>query len=129
MGVRNFQINRTYGEHEIIPDLLYDIVPERYCWNKTDKRGRKWVKMARAFMLRTENTPKDRFTQAAHEVGEELGISAEAVKSALRREMFNEDASIMIPREVLICVEKRVKNHDEFAVEDILRVYRENDQE
>lgn len=65
MGLGNFQINRTYGEYEIIPDLLDEIVPEGYYWNKTEKRGRKWVKMARAFMLRTENTPKDQFTQAA----------------------------------------------------------------
>lgn len=126
MGLGQFRPTHDYGEHEIIPDLLDEVVPDGYYWEKTEKRGKKWVKMARAFMLRTERTPRDRFTQAANEVGEEIGRSAETVKSALRRETFGDDVGVKIPREVLIRIEERVEDHDDVTLEDILQVHREN---
>lgn len=125
MGLGQFRPTRNYGEHEIILDLLDEVIPDYY-WNKTEKRGEKWAKMARAFMLRTERTPQDRFTQAANQVGEEISRSAETVKSALTRETFGDDVGVEIPREVLIRIEDCVKDDDDVTLEDILQAHREN---
>ena len=129
MGLGQFRPTRDYDEHEIIPDLLEEVIPDDYYWDKTEKRGEKWAKMARAFMLRTERTPQDRFTQAANQVGEEISRSAETVKSALTRETFGDEAGVEIPREVLIRVEDRVEEHDDVTLEDILQAHRENQQD
>lgn len=126
MGLEQFRTTRDYSEHDIIPNLLNEIVPDGYYWDKTEKRGEKWTKMARAFMLRTERTPQDRFTQAANQVGEEINRSAETVKSALTRETFGDEVGVKIPRKVLIRVEDRVEEHDDITVEDILQAHREN---
>lgn len=129
MGLGQFRPTRDYNEHEIIPDLLEEVIPDDYYWDKTEKRGEKWVKMARAFMLRTERTPQDRFTQAANQVGEEISRSAETVKSALTRETFGDEAGVEIPREVLIRVEDRVEEHEDVMLEDILQAHREYQQD
>jgi hypothetical protein len=126
MGLEQFRPTRDYNEHEIIPDLLDEVMPDDYCWDKTEKRGEKWAKMARAFMLQTERTPEGRFIQAANRVGEEISRSAETVKSALTRETFGDEAGVEIPREVLIRVEDRVDEHNEVTFEDILQAHREN---
>lgn len=128
MGLGQFRPTRDYDEHEIIPDLLDEVIPDDYSWDKTEKRGEKWAKMVRAFMLRTERTPQDRFTQAANQVGEEISRSAETVKSALTRETFGNKAGVEIPREVFIRVEDHVEEHDDVMLEDILQVHRENQQ-
>ncbi|GAB3327838.1 hypothetical protein GCM10027355_32390 [Haloplanus salinarum] len=129
MGLGQFRPTRDYNEHEIISDLLDEVIPDDYYWDKTEKRGEKWAKMARAFMLRTERTPQDRFTQAANQVGEEISRSAETVKSALTRETFGDEAGVEIPREVLIRVEDRVEEYDDVTLEDILQAPRENQQD
>jgi hypothetical protein len=126
MGLGQFRPTRDYGEHEIIPDLLDEVVPDHYYSNKTEKRGEKWAKMARAFMLRTERTPQDRFTQAANQIGEEISRSAETVKSTLTRETFGDEVGVEIPREVLIRVEDRIEEHDDVTLEDILQAHHEN---
>lgn len=126
MGLGDITPDWTYGEHGVLPKLLDDIIPDGYYWSKTAARGRKWVKMARAYILRTERTPRDRFIQAAHDIGEELGVDSETVKSALRRETFGDEAGIEVPREVLRRVDERVEECDDVTTEDILQVYREN---
>lgn len=127
MSLDSFRINRSYGEHEVLPELLDDIVPEGYYWNKTPKRGEKWVRMARSFILRSERLVPDRFNQAAHEAGDEMGITAEAVKSALTRETFGEGVGVEVPREVLRRVDQRVQEREDISVEDILQVFREGE--
>lgn len=125
MGLYDITRDRAHGEHEAIPEVLDEIIPQDCLWSKTPRREEKWVKMARAFMLRTETTPQDRFTQAAHQVGEELGVSSETVKSALRRETFGDDTPIGKPRGVLVRVEERVGKREDVIIEDILEAYRE----
>lgn len=78
MGFEEFVTDSTRdcGEHEAIAgelEVVFDeYIPDRFSWEGAAKRPYKWVKMARAFMLRTERTPQDRFNQAAHEVGNEM---------------------------------------------------------
>lgn len=129
VGLGQFRPTRDYDEHEIILDLLNEVIPDDYYWDKTEKRGEKWAKIARAFMLRTERTPQDRFTQAANQVDEEISRSAETVKSALTRETFGDEAGVEILREVLIRVADRVEEHDDVTLEDILQAHRENQQD
>lgn len=124
MGLVDLGPARHYGEHELLPELLDEAVPEGYNWNKTVLRGKKWVKMARAFMLRTERTPRDRYNQAAHEVAAEIGRTAETVKSALRRETFGDAAGVDKPRRVLLDVERLVEARDDVTLEDILLAHR-----
>ena len=133
MGLGEFRWSPDYGEHEVLSEILDEIfeeeIPDGYSWSKTRTRGKKWVKMARAYLFRPEETPRDRFNQAANEVGEELGdggVCAETVKSALRRETFGDGVSIEVPREVLREVEKRVLAREDVSLEEILRVHREN---
>lgn len=126
MGLYDITPDRSHGEHEVIPELLDVIIPDDCLWSKTAKREEKWVKMARAFILRSENNPVDRFTQAAHQVGEELGVSGETVKSALRRETFGDGTRLRVPREVLIQVERQVEERDDVSIEDILQAHRDD---
>jgi hypothetical protein len=56
------------------------------------RNGRRWA----------ERTPQVRFTQAENQIGEEISQCSEAVKSALTRETFSDEAGVKIPREVFI---------------------------
>jgi len=129
MGLGQFRPTRDYDEHEIIPDLLDEVIPDDYYWDKTEKRGEKWAKMARAFMLRTERTPQDRFTQAANQVGEEISRSAETVKSALTRETFGDEAGVEDPSGGSHPGRGASKSTTTSRSKDILQAHREDQQD
>jgi hypothetical protein len=112
-----------------------------YVWDKTQKRGRKWVLMAVEFLIGDEHRPDKRFNQAACRATEHINPSAsESVKSALRRETFYKEfevenevldepfqlsaPSAELLREVLLEVERRLRQREDVTIEDVLREHR-----
>jgi hypothetical protein len=125
-------------------------------WDGATQRRRKWLLMAgevvfrasqareRANMQSTRSTGLPRVTgtstdvdwvdcynEAANSVANYMSepSTAEAVKSALRRETFDEERELSIPtripREVLRRVDARVREHDDVSVDGVVRAHRE----
>lgn len=120
----NLRPNPNYGEHEAIAEELDEIFDEEFpgvYWRKTDSRGKKWAKIARAYMSRDDVNPKTRFNQSAMDVAREMDrICGTAVRSTLTRGTFGDGTSISVPRTVIRLVEQRIAERDDVTVEEVV---------
>lgn len=141
------------GEHPVLPEILDEVIPsvtrERIFnrrddlvdgsnvsdsdilntvnWDGYEQREKKWLYMLAEFVVRSTPQVVDRFNESADAVAIYLDDCncASGVTAGLRRETFDSDTPIDVPRTVLYRAEKRVKQMDDIDVEAVLDAHRE----
>lgn len=144
---------RAMGEHEALPELLdavivevarervfdvYDELPDGDAvsdeqiltaldWDGPRKRKQKWMWMLGEFLSRPTVSVSERFNEAADAVAIYMDScnTASTVTAGLRRETFDEEISISVPREVLHRVDKQVEKREGLTYGEVREAHRD----